>query len=220
MLSDSSPSSEGRSIAAVRPHATLATLGLTPRIVRGAIRYLYSVIDAIDEKLIEAGSERLAGLVELANLSAIVGNLVRRGVEIASDGKFAANAPHTYPDLVGVGDGCSDIEIKVALETNRPKGHLIKAGPYLTVRYVLGDASGGYRPGRSMRGDVVWIWEIRVGILKEVHFNFSNTSGDSGKTAVVNAAGMDALDIVYCDLDRVPISKSGRNYAKVAALFT
>lgn len=164
--------------------------------------------------------ERLSELVELANLSAIIGNLYRGGIVRTSKGRFEANAPHTYPDLLGRGPGCKDVEIKVALENNKPKGHLIKPGPHLTLRYVLGDADGKHQRGKDSRGKVPWIWEVRVGSLKDNHFNFSNTEGDSGKTAVINAEGMKALQLVYCDLDRCPLSPSGAAYREAASLFT
>lgn len=183
------------------------------------VTYVYEILDSIDAKLLEAGGERLSELVELANLSAIIGNLYRGGIVRASKGRFAANAPHTYPDLLGRGPGCKDIEIKVALENNKPKGHLIKPGPHLTLRYVLADANGNHQRGKSNRGKVPWIWEVRVGSLKNAHFNFSNTEGDSGKTAVINSEGMKALKIVYCDLDRCPLSPSGAAFREVASLF-
>ena len=180
--------------------------GLSSMIISGAVAYAYEILDSIDERLVKAGGERLASLVELANLSAIVGNLFRNGISRASEGRFTPNAPHKYPDLLGVGPGCSDVEIKVALETNKPKGHLVKPGPHITVRYVLAQESGKYSRGRENRGNVVWIWEVRVGTLQESHFNFSNTEGDSGKTAVINAAGLSALKPVYCDQDRAPVA--------------
>ena len=61
----------------------------------------------------------------------------------------------------------------------------------------------------QVRGDVVWIWEVRFGHLSVKHFNVSNTAGDSGKTAVVNKAGMEQLEVVYVDPDLEP---SRRNY--------
>jgi len=184
-----------------------------------AITYVYEIMDSIDAKVLEAGGGRLSELVELANLSAIIGNLYRGGIVRASKGHFAANAPHTYPDLLGRGPGCKDIEIKVALESNNPKGHLIKPGPHLTLRYVLGDANGNYRRGKENRGNVPWIWEVRVGSLENSHFNVSNTEGDSGKTAVINAEGLKALRIVYCDLDRCPLPPGGAAFREVASLF-
>ncbi len=197
-----------------------AEFGLKPQFILGAIDYLYDVLDRIDSTLQDAGSDRLSQLVELANLSAIVGNLFRRGITRSSKGTFRPNKPHTYPDLIGVGDGCKDIEIKVALETNKPKGHLVKPGPHVTVRYVLGDEDGNYRRGRENRGDVVWIWEVRAGILVDRHFHVSNTEGDSGKTAVISVDGMNALDVAYCDLFHCPHSPSGRIYRDLEKLTT
>lgn len=197
----------------------LGELGLTLETIGEAITYAHKILDGIDEKLLSADSERLSGLVELANLSAIVGNLFRGGIVKASAGRFVSNTPHTYPDLLGVGSGCKDIEIKVALETNKPKGHLIKPGPHITVRYVLGEADGGFRLGKDHRGGVVWIWEVRVGNLLNDHFGVSNTEGDSGKTAVINAAGMAALDVVYYDIGRSPLPRGGGAFKEMAALF-
>lgn len=199
---------------------SLDQFGLSIDVVGRSVTYVYEILDSIDGKLIEAGGERLSELVELANLSAIIGNLYRGGIVRTSKGRFEANAPHTYPDLLGRGRGCKDIEIKVALENNKPKGHLIKPGPHLTLRYVLGDADGKHQRGKGRRGNVPWIWEVRVGILRDRHFNFSNTTGDSGKTAVINAEGMKALQLVYCDLDRCPLSPSGAAYREAATLFS
>ena len=203
----------------VRNSPKLIELGLDAKCIGLAVDYVHEVLDAIDEKLVESGGQRLAELVELANLSAILGNLFRGGIVKASDGKFLANAPHKYPDLLGVEQESRDIEIKVALESNKPKGHLVKAGPHITVRYVLAAHDGPYVRGKENRGDVPWIWEVRVGELTENHFSFSSTEGDSGKTAVIRAVGMEALDAVYCDLNRAPISRSGRGFAKLAMLF-
>ena len=177
--------------------------------IRGAIQYTHEVLDRIDNTLIEAGGNRLASLIELANLSAIIGNLFRRGVSNASSGAFKVNSPHTFPDLLGIAPNTCDLEIKVALETNKPKGHLIKPGPHLTVRYVLASENGKYPRGKTVRGDVAWIWEVRVGLLEENHFSFSNTPGDSGKTAVINTEGMTRLIPVFIDLLKCPYSPTG-----------
>ena len=182
-------------------HAELRSFGLTTGIIRSAIQHTHRVLDRIDDTLVGSGGDRLATMIELANLSAIIGNLFRRAISDESDGIFKANRPHTYPDLIAVDPIACDIEIKVALETNNPKGHLIKPGPHLTVRYVLAAAEAGYVRGRDNRGDIVWIWEVRAGVLEEAHFGFSNTPGDSGKTAVINAAGMAAMVPVFVDLD-------------------
>ena len=198
--------------------ASLRDVGLTVDIIRAAIEYTHDVLDRIDHTLIAAESERLARLLELANLSAIVGNLFRGGVAIASDGTFKANRPHTFPDLLATARGTRDIEIKVALEANKPKGHLIKPGPHLTIRYVLADDQGTFLRGRESRGDVVWIWEVRLGDLEETHFNFSNTEGDSGKTAVINAQGTDCLSPVFLDMTRCPHGPNGPTVRKLRQL--
>ncbi len=190
----------------------LDQFGLPVKVVGDSITRVHELLDSIDVKLLEGGSERLSEMVELANLSAIIGNLYRGAIVQTSGGRFAANAPHTYPDLLGRAEGAADIEIKVALEANKPKGHLIKPGAHLTLRYVLVDDGGVYVRGKKTRGKVPWIWEVRVGTLTDAHFNFSNTEGDSGKTAVINKAGMAALQIVYCDPTRCPIVSVTKNY--------
>ena len=195
----------------------LVELGLSTTVVRDAIQYTHQVLDLLDGSLVEASGVRLASLIELANLSAILGNLFRSGIARASNGVFRANRPHTFPDLVASAPGGLNIEIKVALEKNNPKGHLIKPGPHITVRYVLASDKGEYNRGSSNRGDVPWIWEVRVGILEETHFNFSNTPGDSGKTAVINARGMATLAPVFVDLAKCPYPASGRIYSRLAA---
>ena len=191
-------------------------MGLKPTVIREAIQYTHKVLDLIDASLIEASGDRLGSLIELANLSAIIGNLFRSGVAKASGGAFTANRPHTFPDLLAVRPDGLDIEIKVALEKNNPKGHLIKPGPHITVRYVLAKENGQYTMGNVNRGEIPWIWEVRAGILETDHFNFSNTVGDSGKTAVINAAGMKTLAPVFVDLAKCPYPVNGKIYSLLA----
>lgn len=181
--------------------------GVTADIVDSAVRYVHKILDSIDGQLMTGADSRLSELVELANLSAIIGNLFRTGICRASDGIFVPNAPHTYPDILANPEyvDARDVEIKVAMENNKPKGHLVKPGPHITVRYVLASENGVYTRGKANRGVVPWIWEVRVGELESHHFNFSNTEGDSGKTAVINAAGMSALSVVYFDRSRCPL---------------
>ena len=203
---------------AIMQQSLLKRFGLDAATLRGAIEYTHRVLDRIDGTLLDADGDRLASLVELANLSAIVGNLFRSGVSKNSRGAFTANRPHTFPDLLAVQPGFSDIEIKVALEANHPKGHLVKPGPHITVRYVLANERGEYRKTKSDRGVVVWIWEVRVGVLSDNHFNFSNTAGDSGKTAVINTSGMNALTPIFLDMDRCPYSPRGPIFRNLEGL--
>jgi hypothetical protein len=200
--------------------AAISDIGLNITMIASAIHYVYQVLDAIDDKMVAFEEPRLSHLVELANLSSIVGNLFGRGVAISSDGKFERNKPHTYPDLLANHKDCQDCEIKIALETNKPKGHLVKPGPYITIRYVLSSLEGVYHRGKENRGDVVWLWEVRVGHLLEEHFSVSNTEGDSGKTAVINAAGMNNLSPVFIDMNHCPFSPNGQNYKKLASLMS
>jgi hypothetical protein len=178
--------------------------GLTLEMVQGGVEYVYHTLDKLDATLIESGSPRFAQLIELANLSSVLGNLLATGIVRCGHGVFTRAGPHKYQDLRAVkkGKDFRNVEIKVSLETNPPKGHLAKEGQYLTCRYVLGNEDGTYVMGQ--RGDVVWIWEIRFGYLQSCHFNLSNTQGDSGKTAVVNAEGIRQLHPVYFDAERCP----------------
>ena len=185
---------------------TLGVAGLTVDMVVAGLGYTYRILDAIDEKLLSLDASRLAKIIELANLSSIIGNLLGQGIANASHGIFQRNGPHKYPDLLGIKGNASDVEIKIALENQKPKGHLAKPGYYLTCRYVLCNDSGAYVRGKENRGDVVWIWEVRFGLLESAHFNLSNTPGDSGKTANVSQKGMQKLDIVYLDTQRCPLS--------------
>lgn len=198
----------------------LRAAGLTLEMVKGGITYSYSILDGIDQALLEGNASPLAKMVELANLSSILGNLLGAGVERASKGAFKRNAPHKYPDLVAKSDNAKDVEIKVALEGNKPKGHLAKAGYYLTYRYILGNTNGTFSPGNNNRGEVIYVWEARFGYLDLHHFNISNTAGDSGKTAVLNTAGMKNLTVVYCDLEKCPYSRTSRLYKEYEILLT
>ena len=194
--------------------------GLTNTTIKGALEYVYSILDEIDESLVSKEEGRLSELIELANLSAVIGNLLRGGISKCSNGRFIANSPHKYPDLISNEQDFEDIEIKIALENNNPKGHLVKPGPHITARYVLGSINGTYIGGKENRGNVAWFWELRVGYLEEEHFNVSNTEGDSGKTAVINSDGMSALHVAFCDLEKCPYSRSGKIYKSLENLFT
>ena len=196
----------------------LRNVGLSLDMVRGGIDYSYHILDMIDKTLIENSAFRLSQMMELANLSTFIGNLFASGIANASNGVLERNGPHKYPDLLSKNDLTPDVEVKIALENNRPKGHLAKPGYYLTCRYVLGSDQGDVNVHR--RGDVVWLWEVRFGLLGESDFNKSSTEGDSGKTAVVNREGMRKLAIVYCDLDRMPFPSKSRLAQEYRALYT
>jgi transcriptional regulator with XRE-family HTH domain len=196
-------------------------IGLSHEILRQAIRDTYNLLDQIDATLESAEVFPLSQTVELANLSSMIGNIFASAIAKHSNDLLMRNGPHRYPDLLttGISPQVPDLELKMALETNKPKGHLAKEGHYLTCRYVLCQLDGSLQIGKEQRGIKPYIWEIRCGYLLLEHFNLSNTAGDSGKTAVVNAAGMEVLQIVYCDLERVPLSRKGKTYQSYQQLF-
>lgn len=198
---------------------TLQAAGLDAECLCRGVTCAYETLDALDQVLLARDGARMADIVELTNLSSMFGNLLRDGIAKASNGVFEANGPHKYPDLLARGENAEDIEIKVALENNKPKGHLAKPGYYVTVRYVLGDESGSYVKGPDNRGNVVWIWEVRFGLLGKDSFNLSSTAGDSGKTAVVSAEGMKDLNVIYCALAQCPYSQNGRVFKSYKKLY-
>ena len=75
----------------LRQDRALEECGLSVEMVAQAVTYVYEILDSIDARLLEAGGDRLSDLVELANLSAIIGNLFRAGIVRAAGGRFTAN---------------------------------------------------------------------------------------------------------------------------------
>ncbi len=182
------------------------TTGLSLEALRQAIRECYSTLDTIDAQLQSHGADPVSRLVELANLSSMTGNLLAAGLAGTSNGLYKRNKPHAFPDLIPQNTEYGDLEIKVALESNKPKGHLPKAGTYLTFRYVLCDEAGEYTRGKEHRGTKVIIWEVKVGRIREQDFDLSNTAGDSGKTAVIKTAVINSMSLVFFDPDYLPYS--------------
>ena len=181
--------------------------GLEITTLKNSIEEVYSTLDSIDVQLNFEGLEKLKGLVELANLSSMLGNLLGAEIESNSNGAYIRNKPHTYPDLLSKGSRGNDIEIKVALEKNRPKGHLPKPGHYLTFRYVLGSHEKMF--DQKSRGDCIWIWEIKYGVLTKNDFNISNTEGDSGKTANISGDAFNKkMKLIFFDEQLCPYSKN------------
>lgn len=178
--------------------------GLDGQILLGAIKSTYNTLDTIDAELMKNGALPIANLVELANLSSMVGNLLGAGLADHSEGLYLRNKPHAYPDLLPQRPAGKNLELKMALETNKPKGHLAKAGHYITFRYVLANPKGVFQRGTSNRGNTVWIWEVKVGELRESDFDISNTAGDSGKTAVIKTVSFKHMALVYFDPDLCP----------------
>ena len=176
---------------------------LLPEMIEGSIKHCYETLDLIDQNLIAKQVAPLAELVERANLSSIVGNLLGAGFAEYSNGVYFRNKPHTYPDLISTKNNIPGIEIKTALSRNSPKGHLPKAGYYLTYRYLFTDTDGNINNlDKSM--DTVSIWEVKFGFLNQECFSCSNTTGDSGKTAVIRTEALNKMLLLYFDPDLVP----------------
>ncbi len=187
-------------------------IGLSVESVRDSIISCYNTLDTIDEQLAVNGSEPISTLVELANLSSMIGNLLGAGLAAASNGLYKRNRPHAYPDLLSQDGIHDDLEIKVALEKNKPKGHLPKAGNYITFRYVLGNDEGGYIQGKDNRGLRVFIWEVKIGEISIDDFDISNTDGDSGKTAIIKTRVFNKMPLIYFDEGLLPYSRRSTSY--------
>jgi hypothetical protein len=201
----------------------LAAVGLSHEQLAASVIGTYRLLDRIDATLTADGVEPLCQVVELANLSSMIGNILGAELAKASNGLYVRNGPHKFPDLLPVHANAaqSGIEIKMALNRNNPKGHLAKEGHYLTCRYLLVDEDGEPCVDKEDRPKAfrAVVWELRTGYLIDAHFNISNTEGDSGKTAVINADGLQALKVVYVDLDMVPGTRRGPRYRAYQALF-
>lgn len=183
---------------------------LNQNIIRGSVTHCYETLDMIDQNLVSKGSPKLANLVELANLSSIVGNLLGAGCAEYSNGFYYRNKPHTYPDLVANDESFPGIEIKTALLKNSPKGHQPKPGYYLTYRYCLTDEDGHRIIGKEENWNTVTVWEIKFGYLNIQDFSCSNTDGDSGKTAVIRTSAFNNMALLYFDSELVPYRHSDK----------
>ena len=187
--------------------------GLTSAMLRAGIEHCHQTFDTIDFQLELHGAKPIGRLVELANLSSMIGNVVAEGIAANSDGLYERNTPHTYPDLLPKKTAAIPLEVKIALETNRPKGHLPKPGTYLTFRYVLCGKDGVFTRGKDRRGDTPYIWEAKAGMLTKDDFDLSNTEGNSGKTAVVKTVSFDRMALVYFNPALMAYGRSREGYA-------
>lgn len=181
--------------------------GIDKSMIKRAIEEVYSVLDLIDFELEKRSVPKISSLIELANVSAMVGNIFGGALAKASNGYWVRSGPHKYPDLIrprGAGD--DGIELKVALENNTPKGHLPKPGKHISIRYVLAHSKNNFKYLPNKRGDTVSIWEIKCGHLSETDFSVSNTPGDSGKTANFSSDAFKRMKLIYFDKSICPFS--------------
>ena len=190
--------------------------GLTSAMLRAGIEHCHQTLDTIDFQLELHGAKPIGQLVELANLSSMIGNIVAEGVAANSGGLYERNTPHSYPDLIPQKPSAVPVEVKIALETNKPKGHLPKPGTYLTFRYVLCDKTGGFARGKTRRGNTAYIWEAKVGALTKDDFDLSNTAGDSGKTAVVKTTAFERMTLAYFNPELMAYGRARVGYSIAA----
>lgn len=90
--------------------------GLTPEMILEGARTAYATLDLIDSQLLRSGSPRLSQLVELANLSTIIGNLLANGIVQASDGILERAGPHKYQDLRAAGKNSNASHVEWRLQ--------------------------------------------------------------------------------------------------------
>jgi len=193
----------------MRSTEELNKTGLSTAIIREAITFVYRTLTVLDDALLSREIDRFTKLVERTTLSSLIGDLLRTGIVKSSNGLYRNNAPHTYPDILHTTNPAFDLELKVALGDNEPKGHLAKSGLYLTCHYVL------------QTNDIPQIWLLRFGLLQEQHFNISNTAGDSGKNAAINASGIGCLQPIYFapSLCPLPITKRAKRAKEIFEAF-
>lgn len=187
-----------------------SNISLTEDVIRGSIVHCYETLDMIDLNLVAKGASKMSNLVELANLSSIVGNLLGAGFAKYSHGCYYRNKPHTYPDLVATDETKPGIEIKTALLKNSLKGHQPKSGYYLTYRYCLTDENGHRLECQEDLWDTVTVWEVKFGYLSEKDFSCSNTAGDSGKTAVIRTTSLNTMKLLYLDTELIPYKHTSK----------
>jgi transcriptional regulator with XRE-family HTH domain len=180
--------------------------GLNQECLRRAMQGCYQTLDTVDFQLAMHNTPPIAKLVELANISSMIGNLLGGQIATCSNGLYIRNRPHAFPDLLPIPPHGLNMEIKIALETNTPKGHLPKRGTYMTFRYVLCEKSGKYTRGKDNRSDTAFLWEGRVGALTSRDFAVSNTEGDSGKTAVIKTSAFNSMTVFYFVPELLPYS--------------
>lgn len=193
------------------PLLTAAT-ALTGDTIRRAIDAAYHKLDLIDEQLRDAGSPPLVELVGLHHHSSLLGDVLGCGVARASDGLYVHNGPRHHPDLLPLRHGLPELELKAALETNRPVSGPTIAGTYLVFRFVLVDRKTGYTRGADSRGDTVAVWEAKFGELSEDDFHASRA--DTGKSRVLRKDALDRMEHVYYNPDFLPYAKPTGIYAR------
>jgi transcriptional regulator with XRE-family HTH domain len=189
-----------------------AATGLTAATVARAVEIAYRKLDLIDEQMRASGSRPLVELIELPELSALMGNLLSAAVARASNGLYVQNGPDHSPNLLPVRQGLPELEVVTAPETERPAGGMRKAGLHLVIRYVLADRTGAYT--RGSRGDTVAVWEIRFGELGDA--DYTGGARPTNGRARLKREALDRMELVYYDPALLPYARATGVYATYA----
>jgi transcriptional regulator with XRE-family HTH domain len=182
---------------------------LTRAMVAGAIEFAYRRLDLIDTQMRGAGSRPLGQLVDTADLTATLADLLSAGVATASNGRYVQSGRDQAPDLLPLHQGLPELELKAALETTLPPRGPRGAGLYLVFRYVLTERDGSFQRGKDSRGDTVTVWEVRYGELGEADFR----SGSRG-SARLTRDGLERMELVYYDPALLPYARATGAYAR------
>lgn len=192
------------------PGARLAEVTeLTPAMVAGAIDFAYRRLDLIDTQMRGAGSRPLGKLVETADLTITLADLLSAGIARVSNNRYVQSGRDQAPDLLPLHQGLSELGLKAALETALPPRGALGGGFYLVFRYVLTEQDGSFSRGKDARGDTVTVWEARFGELAEKDFK----SGPRGSARLTRDA-LEGMELVYFDPALLPYARATGAYAR------
>ena len=190
-----------------------ATTGLTGETVTRAIDLAYRKLDLVDEQIRGSGSRPIVALIEHSDLSSLVANLLSAGIARASHGLYVQSGPDHSSSLLPLHQGLPELDVAASLETNQPAPAEVKAGVYLTFRYVLAQRDGTFTRGKDSRGDTAAVWEVRFGELREDAFYARSTRSAAG-SAQLKKAALDGMELVYYDPALLPYARRTGAYAR------
>jgi transcriptional regulator with XRE-family HTH domain len=189
-----------------------ALTGLAGDTVTRAIDLAYRKLDLVDEQIRGSGPSSLVGLVETADFSSLLADLLSAGIARASSGLYVQSGPDHSSSLLPLRQGLPELDVAAALETNRTAIAAAKAGVYLTFRYVLAERDGTFTRGKDSRGDTAAVWEVRFGELREHDFHAPGARA-TGSTRLKKEA-MDRMELVYYNPELLPYARPTSVYAR------
>ncbi len=190
-----------------------ATTGLTGETVTRAIDLAYRKLDLVDEQIRGSGSRPIVALIEHSDLASLVANLLSAGIARASNGLYVQSGPDHSSSLLPLHQGLPELDVAASLETNQPAPAEVKAGIYLTFRYVLAQRDGTFTRGKDSRGDTAAVWEVRFGELREDAF-YARGTRSAGGSAQLKKAALEGMELVYYDPALLPYARPTGAYAR------